>query len=275
MQLRPIAFRPAGLVHLCSQVRRPARTLSQVIVAQKSAKKPKRSYEAVIVLGGGLLPDGGLPKAVQERLDLACSLAELPAHQTAAHTHCPIVCLGSGTPHKPAVLTHTGHVLHEATACTEYLAEQGVPRLQLYRETASYDTIGNAYFCCTMHAIPAGWRQCAVITSAFHMPRTQSIFRHCFSVAGQSLWGQPDHFQLDFWPVSDGDAFPEDVLEARLQREAQSLKDWEKNAEGLTTLAELHQWLHATHLCYSVTRQAQFGTRAANDALRSKAIASY
>lgn len=36
----------------------------------------------------------------------------------------PIVCLGSGTPHKPAVLTRTGHVLHEASACAEHLAMQ-------------------------------------------------------------------------------------------------------------------------------------------------------
>ena len=35
--------------------------------------------------------------------------------------HCPILCLGGGTPHKPAVLGANGHVIHEATACARYL----------------------------------------------------------------------------------------------------------------------------------------------------------
>ena len=32
-----------------------------------------------------------------------------------------MLCLGGGTPHKPAVLGATGHVLHESTACADYL----------------------------------------------------------------------------------------------------------------------------------------------------------
>lgn len=37
---------------------------------------------------------------------------------------CPLLCLGAGTPHKPAVITRKGHVLHEASAYTEYLVAQ-------------------------------------------------------------------------------------------------------------------------------------------------------
>ncbi len=37
---------------------------------------------------------------------------------------CPLLCLGAGTPHKPAVITAKGHVLHEASAYTEYLVAQ-------------------------------------------------------------------------------------------------------------------------------------------------------
>ena len=32
-----------------------------------------------------------------------------------------MLCLGGGTPHKPAVLGSTGHVLHESTVCADYL----------------------------------------------------------------------------------------------------------------------------------------------------------
>ena len=34
---------------------------------------------------------------------------------------CPVLCLGGGTPHKPAVLGSSGHVLHESTVCADYL----------------------------------------------------------------------------------------------------------------------------------------------------------
>ena len=37
---------------------------------------------------------------------------------------CPLLCLGAGTPHKPAVITRKGHVLHEASAYTEHLVAQ-------------------------------------------------------------------------------------------------------------------------------------------------------
>lgn len=62
------------------------------------------------------------------------------------------------------------------------------------------------------------------MTSAFHMPRSRAIFERCFALAGDSLYGDDLHFQLDFHAVCDEGAFPEDVLAARRQREAQSLE---------------------------------------------------
>ena len=38
------------------------------------------------------------------------------------------------------------------------MAVQGMPAKSILREAASFDTIGNAFFALTMHAIPAGWR---------------------------------------------------------------------------------------------------------------------
>ena len=70
----------------------------------------------------------------------------------------------------------------------------------------------------------SGCRRCAVVTSAFHMPRTRAIFDHCFRVAGSSLWGQASHFSLGFHAAGDEGAFAADVLEARQQREQRSLQ---------------------------------------------------
>ncbi len=67
-------------------------------------------------------------------------------------------------------------------------------------------------------------RRCSIVTSAFHMPRSRAIFERCFALAGGSLCGDCSHFQLDYHAVHDDGAFPADVLAARRQREAQSLK---------------------------------------------------
>ena len=67
-------------------------------------------------------------------------------------------------------------------------------------------------------------RRCSIVTSAFHMPRSRAIFERCFALAGDSLYGDCSHFQLDFHAVRDEGAFPEDVLAARHQREAKSLE---------------------------------------------------
>ena len=57
----------------------------------------------------------------------------------------------------------------------------------------------------------------AVISSNFHMPRVQSIFSHCFSLAPRAM-------SLEFHAVMDDDLFALDVLQARQVKEAESLK---------------------------------------------------
>lgn len=66
-------------------------------------------------------------------------------------------------------------------------------------------------------------------------------------------------FELDFFAVSDDGIFSQDVLEGRLEKEATSLAAWVKNKSRFQHLADFHKWLHETHLCYSVTRQSEYG----------------
>lgn len=144
----------------------------------------------------------------------------------------------------------------------------------------------------------------AVITSDFHMPRTRAIFDTCFSLAEQQLPGlaeahrrtnqgaytpdegrpgtlnggglemplKPRFFQLEYKAVPDEGIFPEDVLQARRQREAASLATFVSNSRRWRSLADFHEWLHGEHLCYSVRRQGEFGLPTDVD---DKAIASY
>ena len=86
----------------------------------------------------------------------------------------------TGTLHKPPLLTKQGFPIFEGPSCADQLLLLGVPATKLLKETSSYDTVGNAYFSATIHAWPLGWRNIAVVTSAFHMPRTQEIFKQVF-----------------------------------------------------------------------------------------------
>jgi hypothetical protein len=51
---------------------------------------------------------------------------------------------GGGTPHKPPIIGRNGHVLHESTACADYLIQRGAAPGALLKEVSSYDTVGCA-----------------------------------------------------------------------------------------------------------------------------------
>lgn len=88
----------------------------------------------------------------------------------------------AGTPHRPAVVTDKQVCLFEAVAYADYLLSTArVPADRLLKETASYDTLGNAYFSAVIHAWPLRWRKIGVVTSAFHMPRTRAAFTRVFA----------------------------------------------------------------------------------------------
>lgn len=209
--------------------------------------------DAIMILGGGLNDNGSLPEWVQRRLDTGSGLYQ---HYGA---RCPIVCLGGGTPHKPDVLQASGHVLHEATACAAYLMGRDVPASHILKEVSSYDTVGNAYFSCAIHAIPAGWRRIAVVTSNFHTPRTEAVFEDVYALAGDSLYGDSHRFELSFFAASDDGVFPPEVLQARAAKEAASTASWRSKRSEWQSFTDFHRWLHDDHLCYAVAKQHKFG----------------
>ncbi|KXZ42515.1 hypothetical protein GPECTOR_139g671 [Gonium pectorale] len=179
---------------------------------------------------------------------------------------------GGGTPHKGPYLDARGFVVHESTACARYLLDRGADPELLLKEVSSYDTVGNAYFSLTIHALPAGWRRLAVVTSDFHMPRTAALFRAMYRLAGRELFGDADRFDLMYVAASDEGIFEPPVLEIRKSKEAASRDAWLRTAAGLGSLRDLHTWLHQTHLCYAVSRQHEFGVQTIQD---PKLLASY
>lgn len=240
---------------LCS-----ARKRDEILEFQKGTTA-RNDYDAVCVLGGGYEEDGVLPPWVHHRLQLSHDLLSLQSPS------CPVLCVGGGTPHRPPVLTPTGYLLHESTLLAQQLIGNGVPAGRILKETASYDTVGNAYFVLTIHAIPSQWRKLAIITSGFHMARASTLFKDIFHLASKE-WDQTNHdkfncdnfrYNLEFFAAQDEHTLAPEVLAARCEREAESLEKWKQNLTELKSLSDVHRWLHHTHLCYSVSRQHEFG----------------
>jgi hypothetical protein len=64
---------------------------------------------------------------------------------------------------------------------------------------------------------------------------------------------------LSFLPVSDDGVFDEDVLQARVEREAKSNKQFALDMQAVHSIASFSEWLHLKHLCYAVLRQPELG----------------
>ena len=215
-------------------------------------------YDAVVVVAGGIEDDGTLPEWVLSRLDFAA--AEYARHAAARPDAVPptyVVLSGSATPHKPPPTARGGFTYHESTAMAEYLMERwDVPASALLKDTASMDTIGNAYFSLLLHAAPRGWRAVRVITSAFHMGRTRAAFEWVFG-----LYGGADgtaKIELAFHATPDYGLSAE-VVAARAEREAASEAALRANQARVATLPAFAEWLYTTHMCYAVGRQHEIG----------------
>jgi len=207
-----------------------------------------RSYDAILVPGGGVREGGRLPSWVMRRLDRARELAG----------DAYIVTLSAGTPHRPPPPGARGFPIFEAAAGARYLLDAGFPAERLLIESASWDTIGNAYFSRVVHAEPRGFRRLAVITSDFHLARTRAVFEWVYR-----LEPCPFGYELDFEGVVDPE-MDRAVLAERTAREAASLAAIDRLKRRIADVAGFHHWLFTEHAAYQAAGEA-FGAAAARD----------
>ena len=194
-----------------------------------------RRYDAVLVPGGGLRPDGTPPPYVLDRLAAAQALAG----------EAPILPLSAHTIHRPPPLDAAGFAVLEAAAAARVLLARGVPAARVWAETASLDTIGNAYFARVIHTDPAGLRRLLVVNSAFHMPRTRMIFDWVFGLPPAD-----PPYALDYHAVPDRGLTGARV-EARGAKEAARMEDLGRTIPAIASLTALHRWLLAGHRAYA------------------------
>ncbi|CAD7924523.1 unnamed protein product [Amoebophrya sp. A25] len=216
--------------------------------------------------------------------------------------------LSLGTPHKPIPVTSEGNSLSEAGAAAKYLIEKhNIPPSMILEEGASLDTIGNAFFLRVVHVEALqrqfGRLQIAVFTSAFHMPRTEAIFRHVLSIpwhingrveagangelrqangndAGQAVEENvevPDSdmtnknnnpLKLSFHTTPNV-GIADDQMAARSEREAASLGTWrERTQPRLRTLLDVHTFIFREHGAYASKRFVQRASTVDSAAVR-------
>jgi hypothetical protein len=192
-----------------------------------------RHIDAVLIPGGGLTDSCELPPYVIARLDRAL-----------AHPAAYFIPLSAGTPHRPPPLDARGYPIFEAFPAARYLRAHGVPERRILAETFSYDTIGNAFFTRLIHTEPRGLRRLHVVTSGFHMARTEAIFRWVFGA------GPSGGYELSF-EASENSGISDEALEHRAARDRASLSLVMALAQRISTLPELHEWIYAEHAAYA------------------------
>ena len=76
-----------------------------------------------------------------------------------------------GTPHKPCPHDAAGFERHESSDNARFLIGAGVPTSHLLEETASLETVGNAYFTRTLHTDVLGLQVvCSMCFKTFGSP---------------------------------------------------------------------------------------------------------
>uniref|UniRef100_A0A7S1Y322 DUF218 domain-containing protein n=1 Tax=Grammatophora oceanica TaxID=210454 RepID=A0A7S1Y322_9STRA len=202
------------------------------------------SIDAILVLGGGVPTSLEEPPIyVQKRCDDAAAVIEQHSPDAA------ILTLSAGTAHLPQLLTSDGRPIWESTSSAAYLkAKHGITK-NVYVETTSFDTIGNAYFTRTSHTDPAGWRKLLVITNQFHMLRSKAIFDWIFA-----LDGGDSMYEL-YYLASEDVGLSETALKARNEHEAKGQKTVEeKLAPTYNSMSKVWEFLMHNHDLYTASK---------------------
>jgi hypothetical protein len=205
----------------------------------KKVKSMNAAYDAILVPGGGIKNNRELPPWVQSRFDRVLEI----------HQNQYIIALSAGTTHKPPPLDEDGFPIFESRVGADYLIEKGVEPRWILCETASYDTIGNAYFSRVFHVDPRAFKHLLIITSASHMPRAKAIFQWVYGL--KSPFGQND-YTLVFEEVPDR-GMDEELLQLRIQKEKKDLENVSRLKEKIRTFEDFHQWLFTEHGAYSAS----------------------
>lgn len=134
-------------------------------VAGRRATVEEPGWDAIVVAGCRVQPDGTPSEALERRARAAAALW----HAGVAPV---VVTTGGRAP---------GRTTSEADAAASVLLQAGVPDAAIVRESTSTSTVENAEFT----ARDTGARRVVVVTDDYHVPRARAVFARSFAqVAG-------------------------------------------------------------------------------------------
>ena len=197
-------------------------------------------FDAILIPGNGVDEDGELPSWVRGRLDRV--VRDYRGEY--------VLPLSAGTTHRPPPRDARGFPILESVAAGQYLLARGIPADRILTETASYDTIGNAFFSRVIHVDPHGFRRLLVIPSEFHRARVEAVFRWVYGL-------QPCNqlYELSFAGHPDT-SMNTVALAARQERERETLAGLAGLIGRITTMGEFHRWIFTEHKAYNAARSA-------------------
>eukprot|EP00040_Diaphanoeca_grandis_P028347 m.164022 g.164022 ORF g.164022 m.164022 type:complete len:263 (-) comp31317_c0_seq1:141-929(-) len=208
------------------------------LVSERTATDT-RTYDAVVVLGGGLDAEGKPHPWVKARLDLAASMDTRV-----------FVVLSRGTTHKPPPLDEDGFPIDEATASAKYLVEEHhISPQWIMSDTWSLDTIGNAFFAAAMICEPLQLRRLLIVSSHSHIERTKTIFNWVLP-----LWS--DDFELHY-ASSEDVGMDEEMLQARQLKENRAVSELRLRASQLNSKFLVTEFMLKRHGAYVATGRAR------------------
>ena len=199
----------------------------------------KKETKFIVVLAGGLDENGKIHNFVNKRLDKAI---ELYLNYT-NNINCKIICMGGGTYHKPPFINNNSYVVHESSACANYLVGKNICKSDIYREWYSYDTIANGFFFFSNYCHHFKINNIDLITSKFHINRTKTIFNYFNNIFLNNI--EINYISTENYNIDNK------TLAIRQARENESNEYFIQNIVNIfKTLEEFSKWFYEEHNAY-------------------------
>lgn len=148
-----------------------------MIVWKQNHVPARENYDAIVVLGAQVKPDGQLSLQLTWRMDEAYALWEKQP--------CLIVTCGAQGANEPAP---------EGQVMKEYLMAKGVPEEQILVDDTSFNTRQNLRNA-TRLLKSAGAKQVMIVTSDYHLPRAMALAQDM----GLSSSGKGSPTKAEYW----------------------------------------------------------------------------
>lgn len=148
-----------------------------MIVWKQNHVPVRENYDAIVVLGAQVKPDGQLSLQLTWRMDEAYAMWEKQP--------CLIVTCGAQGANEPAP---------EGQVMKEYLMAKGVPEEQILVDDTSFNTRQNLRNAARLLE-SAGAKQVMIVTSDYHLPRAMALAQDM----GLSSSGKGSPTKAEYW----------------------------------------------------------------------------